>query len=64
MNGQGAGPGHLFDRLWSWVLGAFFLVLILHVTWLLLEPLLPVLLILGSLGVGIRLWLMLSRSRW
>lgn len=49
------------QRLWSWALSALGLVIVATVTWSLLEPLLPVFVVIGLVVLGISGW---NRRRW
>lgn len=49
------------QRLWSWALSALGLAMVATVVWGLVQPLLPVLAVIGLLVVGISGW---NRRRW
>ena len=49
------------SRLWSWALSALGLVIVANVVWALLQPLLPVLLAVGTLVLAISVW---NKRRW
>lgn len=49
------------DRVWSWLLGAFAVVIGLQVLLAMVRPLLPWLVLIGAIVAAVWLW---NRARW
>lgn len=62
---QGKDPvSGISERLWSVVLTVFGLTLVVHITWVLLQPLLPVIAVVTAVGLVLAVVRGYYRSRW